>query len=107
MRIRLIFQHAGESLVEWPKTIREFPKLIRMLNRVYKQMAYEKSDEYMINYEVHFVEQGKGSAFPWESPVDLDVLLNNNSFYGCQCGAKHTSAPDLHMFFCRMYKPRD
>lgn len=107
MRIRLIFRHASQHVVDWPKTVHDFPKLIRAHGRVYEMMSYDRIDEFGVLYELNYDEQGKGTQYQWESPVDLNVLLINDSWGGCQCGARFTSAPQMHMFFCRMWKDKD
>lgn len=109
MRIKLILTHASDHIIDWPKDIHSFPKSIRAYGRIYEAMAYDKVDEFGILYEYHFSEISKhGSSYPWETPVDLDVLkYSDDAYYGCQCGAKYTSFPQIHMFFCRKWKPRD
>lgn len=108
MRIRLILSHAGDHIIDWPKDIHSFPKAIRAYGRVYEAISYDRIDEFGILYEYTFGEMKNGSAYPWETPVDLEVLkYGDETYYGCQCGAKYTSFPQIHMFFCRKYKPKD
>jgi hypothetical protein len=53
--------------------------------------------------EVYCVVEGfDGNQFI--IPNEYLISFESYKFINCECGAKHTSNPDYHMFFCPMYK---
>lgn len=59
------------------------------------------------NYGYGWIDS-TGYTWPIECIVpddrDKNIKKASNAHTGCECGAKYTSFPDLHLSYCRMYQ---
>ena len=99
MKLRVLFGSNYAEEVAWWKPIDSFPVLIRYKNKNYEWFAYDKDYTGKVDTVLMF------SELPTYDPnygvmcaVWNDMFVEDNN--SCKCGAKHTSFPNGHMFFC-------
>lgn len=87
--------------INWYKSLDDFPKLIKFLGRNYEWFFYDKDLSGKADMILTFSELPSYDPNYGVLCTDWHELFESNGWQGgCQCGARHTSFPDFHMFFC-------
>lgn len=108
MKIEVIFPKLVGSdeekhVVYWNKSFSDFPCYV-----MYGLTKYE-----MVMYDSHKTESDTVIAYygrldPTDSRWYSQSFTNISELIGkgtdCECGARHTSFPDIHMMFCKLWR---
>jgi len=90
--------------VSWDKSLDEFPKLFQFDGNKWEWFAYEHDPTGKVSYILIF------SKLPTYDPnyslpmPKFDAMFTNVLNESCECGAKHTSFPQIHMMFCPKWR---
>jgi hypothetical protein len=104
MVIKVKFGSRGkEFLLDWPNSISSFPKIVTYEGGMWEWTTYDKSIDKDVDWFIilspldpYYVT----GRFGYLDKVDFDEILQKHQTQRCLCGAKHTSFPQIHMFFC-------
>ncbi len=103
MRLRVNFGLIESKEVSWYQPLSSFPNIINYLGRNYEWVTYDTDPLKKIDYILTF------SELPNYGP-NYGILCTTwsemfkDEIGGCECGAAHTSFPNGHMFFCRLWR---
>jgi hypothetical protein len=102
MKLRIKFGLIDSREVSWWKTLHEFPNIIKFLGRNYEWIVYEEDPIKRVDYILTY------SELPTYDPNYNVECSTWNELFGdtwnaCECGAKFTTFPEAHMFYCRRW----
>lgn len=98
MKLLLTFGKDKEE-VDWYQTIQDIPRIISYKGINYEFVLYDRHHYY--DWVCHF---GKYSAYPGYVPTFEGLFGHTRNLRAtCECGAKHTAFPQVHMFFCPLW----
>jgi len=89
--------------VIWNRSVSDFPKIVKYDEKNWEWVIL-KDGEYPIDFVFTFSELPKYDPNYGVYAVSLKDLCGEYD-YGCQCGARFTSFPSVHMFYCPKWRP--
>ena len=103
MRLKIVFGLIDSKEVRWWQSVEDFPKLIKHLGKNFEWVFYDKDISGKVDLILTFVELPS-----YDPNYGVDCPLWSELFpeeaLSCECGAKHTSFPQFHMFLCRLWR---
>lgn len=107
MRLRLDFGLDKRREVSWTGDVSSFPNAIEFEGVKYEWFMYQKDNSGHYEYILKFSPM-KAHDTRWYWCVDFKERFENSwgsrKNNGCECGAVHTSFPQVHMFYCPEFK---
>lgn len=106
MKIGLKFGSAPTESIEWDKAISDFPHLVMYNSKKWEFVAYDEDPANVYDHVFYFGEV-KTYDPNWYATtyVDMDLMFFFHApSVPCECGAKHTSFPQIHMSFCPLWR---
>lgn len=92
--------------ISWDKDLNDFPKVLNFDDKNWEWVMYELGPQPAYDYTVRFVPISESDYrhSSW-APKFVDLKWGDGPQKDpCECGAKHTSFKNHHMFYCPEYK---
>jgi hypothetical protein len=106
MKIRLQFGLIEPHRdINWYQTITDFPHFVLYKGDKWQFEMYGSDPFQNIDYVCYFSPVRKDNPlYTSQAYENIDQLINPGWGTKCECGAIYTSAPQIHMFFCPLWK---
>lgn len=107
MKIRVNFGLGQSKEVIWWDSVERFPTLISLNGVKFEFVFYDKDPTKTYDQIFTFVEVPTYDPNFYVDCESWEDKFGQQALLGCQCGARHTSFPFAHMFFCPQWKTWD
>ena len=106
IRLTLLFGLSGPiRTVNWWKELEDFPKLLNFNGSKWEWVLYEVDNTRYTDYTLTFGQLATYDPNFYATMPSYEELFGGD--LTCDCGARFTTFPFDHMFFCKLWKPWD
>ena len=102
MKLNIKFGDITERMITWPKSIHDFPKIIKYLGKKWQSFMYSGHGN---DYELIFTEIKTYDPNFYAYAQDFEDFMGMNMGKRCECGAKFSGFKWDHMFYCDLWEP--
>lgn len=96
-------EHMEVQRVRFDGEFEAFPRFIRFAGKRYEMVMHETSTTGVVDWKLFYGEIPAFDPAYWNDGVNLEDLLHIPKSF-CECGAKYTSFPNTHMFYCSLWR---
>jgi len=109
MKLKLEFGLGdGTEYISWYKEVLDFYKLIRYKGSAWEFTMYNKETNWHYDYTLIFTKTSNYTGSFYSIPTFEELFGVTSGPPKCECGAKFDRhAPNNHMFYCKLWKPRN
>ncbi len=104
MKLRVEFGQADYKEVTWSGKLLDFPRLIKFHSWNYEWVVYDEDKTKKYDYILVFSKLNPHDT-DYDTPVHTWDHLFGNGMEVCECGARFTSFPQVHMRMCKLWRP--
>jgi hypothetical protein len=104
MRLRVDFgTHGKRREIVWWQPLEDFPKLFQFEGKKWEWFMYDADKSGHVDFILTYSELPSYDPNFYADMDDFDEKFGHR-LDPCQCGAKYTSFPQIHLFFCPQWK---